>query len=91
MHHKHSLVAVAIATALTFAHSTPASAQGSNPAITAEAMAGTVLGHVKEATRGVYLKDAATAGLSAKLEGGILTVNVPKQDEKANVTKVSID
>lgn len=43
------------------------------------------------ATRGVYLKDAATAGLSAKLEGGILTVNVPKQDEKANVTKVSID
>lgn len=43
------------------------------------------------ATRGVYLKDAATAGLSAKLEGGILTVNVPKQDEKANVTKISID
>lgn len=43
------------------------------------------------ATRGVYLKDAATAGLSAKLEGGILTVNVPKQDEKDNVTKISID
>lgn len=43
------------------------------------------------ASRGVYLKDAATEGLSAKLEGGVLTVNVPKQDEKANVTKVSID
>lgn len=43
------------------------------------------------ATRGVYLKDAATAGLTAKLEGGILTVNVPKQQEKTNVTKVSID
>lgn len=43
------------------------------------------------ASRGVYLKDAATAGLSAKLEGGVLTINVPKQDEKANVTKVSID
>ena len=43
------------------------------------------------ATRGVYLKDAAVAGLSAKLEGGVLTVNVPKQVEKANVTKVSID
>ncbi|WP_077598654.1 Hsp20/alpha crystallin family protein [Olsenella urininfantis] len=43
------------------------------------------------ATRGVYLKDAATAGLSAKLEGGVLTVNVPKQEEKVNVTKVSID
>lgn len=43
------------------------------------------------ATRGIYLKDAATAGLSAKLEGGVLTVNVPKQQEKANVTKVAID
>ena len=42
-------------------------------------------------TRGVFLKDAATAGLSARLADGILTVNVPKQDEKANVTKVSID
>ena len=42
-------------------------------------------------TRGVFLKDAAPAGLSAKLADGILTVNVPKQDEKANVTKVSID
>ena len=42
-------------------------------------------------TRGVFLKDAATSGLSAKLADGILTVNVPKQDEKANVTKVCID
>ncbi|MCH4052969.1 MAG: Hsp20 family protein [Atopobiaceae bacterium] len=44
-----------------------------------------------KATRGVYLKDAATSGLSAKLDGGVLTVNVPKQQEKANVTKVVID
>lgn len=43
------------------------------------------------ATRGVYLKDAATAGLSARLENGILTIFVPKQDEKASVTKISID
>ena len=43
------------------------------------------------ATRGVFLKDAAVSGLTARLEGGILTVNVPKQQEKANVTKVSID
>lgn len=42
-------------------------------------------------TRGVFLKDAATTGLSAKLTDGILTVTVPKQDEKANVTKISID
>lgn len=47
--------------------------------------------HEWSATRGVYLKDAATAGLSAKLEGGILTVFVPKRDQSANVTKVSID
>ena len=44
-----------------------------------------------QATRGVYLKDAATAGLTAKLADGVLTVNVPKQDEKANVTKIAID
>ena len=28
---------------------------------------------------------------AGKLEGGVLTVSVPKQSEKANVTKVSID
>ncbi|MDO4537142.1 MAG: Hsp20 family protein [Coriobacteriales bacterium] len=43
------------------------------------------------ATRGVYLKDAAVEGLSAKLENGVLTVKVPKQVEKNNVTKISID
>ncbi|MDO4807823.1 MAG: Hsp20 family protein [Coriobacteriales bacterium] len=43
------------------------------------------------ATRGVYLKDAATEGLSAKLENGVLTVTVPKQVEKNNVTKIAID
>ena len=42
------------------------------------------------ATRGVYLKDAATEGLSAKLEDGVLTVSVPKQVEKNNVTKIDI-
>lgn len=44
-----------------------------------------------QATRGVYLKDAATSGLKAKLADGVLTVNVPKQAEQANVTKVSIE
>ncbi len=43
------------------------------------------------ATRGVYLKDAVTAGLTAKFDGGVLTINVPKQDQKANVTKIAID
>lgn len=46
--------------------------------------------HEWSATRGVYLKDAATEGLSAKLENGVLTVNVPKQVEKNNVTKIDI-
>jgi len=47
--------------------------------------------HAWSASRGVYLEDAATEGLSAKLEGGVLTINVPKQVAKENVTKVSID
>ena len=43
------------------------------------------------ASRGVYLKDAAAEGLSAKLDEGVLSINVPKQDAKDTVTKVSID
>jgi HSP20 family protein len=44
-----------------------------------------------QATRGVYLKDAADAGITAKLEDGVLTVSVPKQVQKPNATKISID
>ena len=45
-----------------------------------------------QATRGVYLKDAANEGISAKMDGGVLTVDVPKQEEKkTNVTKVTIE
>lgn len=43
------------------------------------------------ATRGVYLKDAASQGLSARYADGTLTVTVPKIQEKSNVTKISID
>ena len=43
------------------------------------------------ATRGIYLKDAATEGLSAKYADGVLTVNVPKFVEKKNATKIAID
>ena len=44
-----------------------------------------------QASRGVYLKDAAREGLSARLEGGVLTVNVPKQQKQSNVTKVTVE
>lgn len=44
-----------------------------------------------QASRGVYLKDAASEGISAKLENGVLTVDVPKQQAQSNVTKVTID
>lgn len=43
------------------------------------------------ATRSVYLKDAARAGLTASLKDGVLTVNVPKKKEDENVQKISID
>ena len=43
------------------------------------------------ATRGVYLKDAACEGLSARYADGVLTVSVPKIVEKKKVTKISID
>ena len=43
------------------------------------------------ATRGIYLKDAATEGLSAKFVDGVLTVTVPKFVEKKNATKIAID
>ena len=43
------------------------------------------------ATRGVYLKDAASEGLTARYADGVLTVAVPKFQEKKNVTKIAID
>ncbi|AEB06175.1 heat shock protein Hsp20 [Coriobacterium glomerans PW2] len=43
------------------------------------------------ASRGVYLKDASSEGLSAQYADGVLTVSVPKIAEKANVTKINID
>ena len=42
-----------------------------------------------QASRGVYLKDAANEGITAKLADGELTVNVPKiAEQKTNATKV---
>ncbi|QWT17756.1 Hsp20 family protein [Collinsella sp. zg1085] len=43
------------------------------------------------ATRGVYLKDASSEGLSARYADGVLRVSVPKFVEKQSVTKVVID
>ena len=43
------------------------------------------------ASRGVYLKDAKSEGVSAQLKDGVLTVTVPKQEEDQKATKISID
>ncbi len=43
------------------------------------------------ATRGVYLKDAASQGLTAKLADGVLTVHVPKRSANPNATKITIE
>lgn len=42
------------------------------------------------AMRSVYLKDADTTGLTAQLKDGVLTVNIPKRRENANVQKITI-
>ncbi len=41
--------------------------------------------------RSVYLADAATDNITAKLDNGILTVTVPRQVKQINSTKISID
>ena len=40
--------------------------------------------------RGAYLKDAASEGITAKLENGVLIVEVPKKSPDANTLKVAI-
>lgn len=42
-------------------------------------------------TRSVFLKDPDASKISAKLEDGVLSIVVPKLEEKANATKVTID
>ena len=42
------------------------------------------------ATRGVYLKDADTTGLTAQLKDGVLAVNVPKKRNNSDVQKIEI-
>ncbi len=42
------------------------------------------------ATKNVYLKDADTTGLTAQLKDGVLTVNVPKKKNNADVQKIEI-
>jgi len=55
---KHTVIAAAIASALSFAWSQPASAQAVATAAMGELAAGTIVGHVKESSRGVYLGGA---------------------------------
>lgn len=58
MNLKHSLVATAIAYALALSYSLPAQAQSPQSSVTEEGTAGTVIGRIKEASRGVYLDGA---------------------------------
>lgn len=42
-------------------------------------------------SRGIYLVDAETEGIKAKLDEGILTITVPKQDKNKSASKIIID
>ncbi len=42
-------------------------------------------------SRGIYLVDAEAEGIKAKLDEGILTITVPKQDKNKNSSKVVIE
>lgn len=47
--------------------------------------------HAYTATRGIYLKDADSSGVSARLKEGVLTVSVPKKNQDDPGTKIQID
>lgn len=42
-------------------------------------------------SRGIYLVDAETEGIKAKLEDGVLNITVPKQDKNKNTSKVIVE
>jgi len=42
-------------------------------------------------SRSVYLADAATDGIKAKLENGMLNINVPRQDQTVKSEKIAIE
>ncbi len=41
--------------------------------------------------RSIYLQDAKSEGFKAKLENGVLNVNIPRQDKNQNKYKINID
>ncbi|MCR6662590.1 MAG: TonB-dependent receptor plug domain-containing protein [Luteimonas sp.] len=78
---KHTVIAAAIATALSFAHVAPASAQTASSIVMSEGVAGTVIGRVKESSRGVYL------------DGAVITLNgsqaITQRDGSFRITGVA--
>lgn len=78
---KHTVIATAIATALSFAFATPASAQTASSIVMAEGVTGTVVGRVKESSRGVYL------------DGAVITLNgsqaITQRDGSFRITGVT--
>lgn len=42
-------------------------------------------------SRGIYLVDAQSEGIKAKLDNGVLSITVPKQDKTQNKSRVEIE
>lgn len=42
-------------------------------------------------SRGIYLADAKSDGVKAKLDNGVLSIIVPKQEKTENMIKIDID
>ena len=41
--------------------------------------------------RSIYLADAKSDGVKAKLNNGVLSIIVPKQDEVENIRKIEVE
>lgn len=42
-------------------------------------------------SRGIYLVDAQSEGIKAKLDNGVLSITVPKQDKTQNKSRIEIE
>ena len=42
-------------------------------------------------SRSIYLADAETKGIKAKLDSGVLNISVPRQDKSVKTEKIEIE